>query len=327
MLTDIKVGLTCNNACRHCIMEPIRRREEATQRGLDASFEQVCVAIDTAAGRGDEGVTFTGGEVTIRSDLFALVSHALGCGLAVTIQTNGRRLVQVLDGAFVTGIADRKRVSFVVALHGSNAAVHDAVTRCPASFAETISGIRHVQNLGFPLWGKVVLSRQNVDDAAATLHLLSSLGVRRVTVAFPHAEDFDEAAFREVVPRYRDLGGLLRALVTALPEGLSIGSVDLETVPYCVLPDPALWPASMDIEFTLARLRGADTSIRMAIDDRLIDWTAIRPTIKTKPPACGHCLMDLLCEGPWSEYIEHFGDDEFRPIADQKLVETFLAAL
>jgi sulfatase maturation enzyme AslB (radical SAM superfamily) len=327
MLTDIKVGLTCNNACRHCIMEPIRQREEANRRGIDATFEQVCAAIDAAASRGDEGVTLTGGEVTIRRDLFALVRHALDRGLTVTIQTNGRRLVQVLDVAFVTGIANRKRVSFVVALHGSNASVHDAVTRRPGSFDETISGIRHVHALSFPLWGKVVLSLQNLEDAAATLDLLSSLGVRRATVAFPHAEDFDEAAFREVVPRYRDLGGLLHSLVTALPGNPRSGSVDLETIPYCVLPDPALWRSSMDIEFTLARLRGADTSIRMAMDDRLIDWTAIRPTIKTKPPVCGHCLMDRLCEGPWSEYIEHFGDEEFRPITDQKLVETFLAAL
>jgi hypothetical protein len=30
--------------------------------------------------------------------------------------------------------------------------------------------------------------------------------------------------------------------------------------------------------------------------------------IKTKPPACGACLLDLLCEGPWQEYVAPFGD-------------------
>jgi len=83
----------------------------------------------------------------------------------------------------------------------------------------------------------------------------------------------------------------------------------------------------MDIEFTLARLRRAGTNIRMAMDDSLIDWSAIRPTIKTKPPECDQCLMDRLCEGPWSEYVDHFGTGEFNPIIDQEQVETFLGAL
>jgi pyruvate-formate lyase-activating enzyme len=327
MLTDIKVGLSCNNACRHCIMDPIRRREEAGRREIDATFEQVCAAIDTAAACGGEGVTLTGGEVTIRQDLPALVKYAIGRGLAVTVQTNGRRLAKVVDGAFLDAVPDRSRLSFVVAMHGSNASIHDCVTRRQGSFAETVTGIRHIVKSGFPLWGKVVLSRMNAADALATLRLLASMGVRRVTIAFPHAEDFDDPVFLEVVPRYSSLAPFLQTLAHSLPDGIPLESVDLETVPFCVMPDAALWRLSMDIEFTLARLRQAGTNIRMAMGDGLIDWTAIRPTIKTKSPACNLCLMDHLCEGPWSEYIGHFGNDEFKPIVDRELVETFLGTL
>jgi hypothetical protein len=326
MLTDIKVGLTCNNACRHCIMEPIRRREEASHREIDATFGQVCAAIDAAAARGDEGVTLTGGEVTVRRDLAALVKHAISCGLTVTIQTNGRRLKKVVDTAFLGAAPDRARVSFVVALHGSRAEVHDGVTRRPGSFVETVAGVQHVVSLGFPVWGKVVLSRINIADALSTLRLLASIAVRRVTIAFPHAEDFDDDVFREVVPRYANLASWLFDLARFLPADLALESVDLETIPYCILPG-ALWRFSMDIEFTLARLRQAGTDIRMAMDDRVINWTAVRPTIKTKTPVCDLCLMDRLCEGPWSEYVAHFGSEEFRAITDQALVEAFFASL
>jgi MoaA/NifB/PqqE/SkfB family radical SAM enzyme len=327
MLTDIKVGLSCNNACRHCIMEPIRLREVAGSHKIDATFGQVCAAMDAAAARGDEGITLTGGEVTIRRDLLALITYGIGRGLIVTVQTNGRRLAKVLDQAFLDAVSDRSRLSFVVALHGSNASIHDSVTRRKGSFDETVAGIRQVLQSGFPVWGKVVLSRLNLADALATLRLLASISVRRVTVAFPHAEDFDDAVFREVVPRYSDLASFLTELAGSRPEDLSLESVDLETIPYCILPDPALWRSSMDIEFTLARLRRAGTNIRMAMDDSLIDWSAIRPTIKTKPPQCDQCLMDRLCEGPWSEYVDHFGTGEFKPIIDQEQVETFLGAL
>lgn len=327
MLTDIKVGLTCNNACRHCIMVPVRRREDAAGNAVDASFAQICAAIDAAASRGDEGITLTGGEVTVRDDLYGLVHHAIERKLTVTIQTNGRRLKKSVNAAFLDGIGDRSRVSFVVALHGSEATVHDAVTRRPGSFEETIVGIQHVLGLGFQIWGKVVLSRLNVGDAVATLRILTSLGVRSVTIAFPHAEDFDEASFNEVVPRYGDLRALFDELASSPREALRLEHLDLETMPFCILSHAVLWSSSMDIDFAMARLSGSDTSIRMAFDDSVIDWSATRPTIKTKSKACSSCLMERLCEGPWAEYAAHFGVDEFRPITDRLLVERFLAAL
>jgi MoaA/NifB/PqqE/SkfB family radical SAM enzyme len=109
----------------------------------------------------------------------------------------------------------------VIALHGSQASVHDRVTRRPRSFEDTLAGIRHVVTLGFPVWGKVVLSRLNLADALATVRLLASMAVRRVTIAFPRVEDFDDAVFREVVPRYRDLVCFLRDLANSLQENSS----------------------------------------------------------------------------------------------------------
>jgi hypothetical protein len=308
-------------------MDPIRRREEVTRGEIDASFEQICAAIDTASTRGDEGITLTGGEVTIRRDFCDLVHHGLSRGLSITIQTNGRRLACVVNEEFFKGITDRTYLTFVVALHGSNAVVHDSITRREGSFEETLSGIKHVREQGFKVWGKVVLSRLNMEDAIETLRLFATMGVQNITMAFPHAEDFDEDVFREVVPRYSDLSRLLGKLAEPLSIGVVLEHLDLETIPYCVMPTQTLWRSSMDIDFALAKLRGEGTTIRMAIDDRLIDWTTTRPAIKTKSSVCVRCLMDRLCEGPWAEYVHHFGDDELRPIDDRRMVEAFLETL
>ena len=35
---------------------------------------------------------------------------------------------------------------------------------------------------------------------------------------------------------------------------------------------------------------------------------------KTKGPQCKNCLYFSICEGPWREYPEIFGWDEFKPV-------------
>ncbi len=35
---------------------------------------------------------------------------------------------------------------------------------------------------------------------------------------------------------------------------------------------------------------------------------------KVKFPQCKNCKYDSICEGPWKEYSEHYGDAEFQPL-------------
>ena len=35
---------------------------------------------------------------------------------------------------------------------------------------------------------------------------------------------------------------------------------------------------------------------------------------KLKFPQCRNCKFDSSCEGPWKEYPEKLGSDEFKPI-------------
>jgi len=49
------------------------------------------------------------------------------------------------------------------------------------------------------------------------------------------------------------------------------------------------------------------------------DYTVHRLTEgKLKGPQCQECIMNPICEGPWREYPEHYGFDEFRPVKDTK---------
>jgi hypothetical protein len=40
---------------------------------------------------------------------------------------------------------------------------------------------------------------------------------------------------------------------------------------------------------------------------------------KVKFPQCIRCRFDLVCEGPWKEYPERYGSEEFKPVPGKKI--------
>lgn len=326
MLCDIKVGLSCNNACVHCIMEPVKKAQQRSGNSLDADTTSVQGLIASAAERGFSHITLTGGEVTIRPDFPDLVLFALAQGLTVVIQTNGRQLARPSRRAFLRQVTDPDRVQFVIALHGPDEAIHDAVTRRPGSFQQTMRGIESLQQDGFRVCGKLVISRINLDGIVATLRLLKRLDIGECVVAFPHAEDFSSQVFHRVVPRYEAVAAVIQAILTADP-AIFPSEISYETIPYCVVRDVRFWRSSLDLVFLRERMRGSETLIEMSMTGDTIDWSAARGQIKTKPTACPACLLDPLCEGPWLEYVAHFGEGEFQSVTDRALVNQFIEAI
>lgn len=323
MHTDIKVGLSCNNACIHCIMSPVLEAMSTQGQPLDDSCSEVERKIGDAALRGYDRIVLTGGEVTLRSDFVHLVKYAVDQGLNVTIQTNGRRLS---NPAVLLSLAamDRHKVGFVIAYHSANPVVHDSVTRRQGSHAQTTKAIQALRELGFLLCGKVVLSLANYGELSATLMSLHYLGIQEVIVAFPHAEGFTDERFAEVVPTYTQLSEILReAFSAAKSAGMH---VVFETFPFCVMNEEN-WPNNQDLFHISQESEPLSTVILMPGQQQAIDWRTTRKQIKSKPLQCSCCLFDNLCEGPWSEYVEHFGFAEFVPVDDCSRVDRFIARL
>lgn len=323
MHTDIKVGLSCNNACTHCIMSPAQDRMTTEGVGLDDSREEVELKIRAAATSGYDQVVLTGGEVTMRADFVDLVKFAIALGLSVSVQTNARRLS---DPAVLQSLSEvaRSRVDFVVAYHSADPATHDSITRRQGSHAQTTEAIRGLRALGFEVCGKTVLSRANYAVLGATLEALSRLEIDEVIVSFPHAEGFNTERFTAVVPTYTTIGD---ALHQALTDSKSMGMRILcETFPFCVMHEDD-WCLNLDLVHVTQETDPLTTVISMPGHQELIDWRKSRKEIKHKSPKCKRCLLDHLCEGPWSEYPEHFGFTEFIPIEDPSRVENFITSL
>lgn len=317
MYTDIKVGYSCNNSCIHCVIAPIKANLMNGDEGIDSSTNTVKTHIDEAFNRGSDAIVLTGGEITIRKDFHELVHHAISKGLKVTIQTNARKLANPKMLSFLN---DAPRIQFIVAIHGPTAEIHDRVTRVPNSFKQTVQAIDNLtQYENADVCGKLVISNLNRSHLKETVVFLAGHGINRSVVAFPHAKDFPEEVFKKVIPAYRDIQKpLLEALDYARDNGLKLR---FETIPYCILRGRSeYWKYSLDANYIV---NGPDVPgfIQATDDDELKDWEKLRKQIKTKGEQCNLCVMDKICEGPWTEYVDYFGDAEFVPITDPDAVE------
>lgn len=296
MRLDLKVGFTCNNLCTFCVQGDKR------ERILPRPSEEMKAILREERRKTDE-VVFTGGEPTVHKDLLHVIAYARALGYRVIqLQTNGRRLSHepYLDAAIRAGV---NQVS--PALHGSTAEIHDGLTRAPGSWSQTRRGIEAARRRGLTVITNSVVTQQNAKDLPDLARLLVSLDVQQIQFAYVHPEGTALREFDQVVPRFTDaMPTLHEALDIVAAAGIRAFA---EAVPYCFMKGHE----RQVVEAIIPDTRVIDKP--MVIED----YTAYRlQEGKAKGPQCRTCTFDPHCEGPWREYPDGYGWDEFVPRSD-----------
>ena len=303
MLTyDLKTGYSCNNQCKHCVIEDSRDKLIELKSSIDLNTEDCLRQVDYAVAQGAEYIVLTGGEVTIRKDFPTLVDYCSLKGLNITIQTNGRRL-HVPEVA--RAISTCSGIRCVVALHGACSDTHDGITQVVGSFNETCKGIRYAVQQGILTILKVVISKKNRSELSKIVKLANELGVRYVCFAFPHAQGGARKRFAEVVTTYSELHPDLDSLIGEA-KAYHI-QIEFEAIPFCIIPHDMQLVGELKYRF--------GNTLCTQVGEEPFDWAKVRKNIKSKAPQCSFCSMDSVCEGVWSEYIDAYGGSEFVPIS------------
>jgi MoaA/NifB/PqqE/SkfB family radical SAM enzyme len=291
---DIKTGFLCNNNCMFCA--------QAHNRGKgNKTTEQIKEDLSLAKKNNCTGVVFTGGETTIRKDLFEIVSYAKQLSFrSIQLQTNGRMLAYkpLCQKLINLGVNE-----FSPALHGHTSTIHDSLTRCKGSFDQTIKGIKNVRELDQFIVTNSVVTRKNYQYLPELAELLVKLEVNQFQMAFVHPIGNAYRYYHEIVPKMSLAAPYIHK---ALQIGINAGiTVMAEAMPYCLMQGYEKYVSERYIPLT--EIRGYDYI------DLNYKNTRIREG-KAKFPQCEGCRYDNVCEGPWKEYPEKFGSKEFKPI-------------
>ncbi len=291
---DIKTGFLCNNNCRFCV-------QADNKFSGNRSIEDIKSDL-TECRRRCEGVVFTGGEVTIRKDFLELVKYASRLGYeSIQIQTNGR-MFSSLDFCKKTILAGA--TMFSPAIHGYCADQHDFLTRAPESFAQTLKGIQNLKKLGQVVITNSVVVKPNYRNLPELARLLVSLKVNQFQFAFVHAMGNAMTNFDSMIPKMSLVAPYMhKGLQIGMDAGITCVS---EAMPYCMMKG---------YEICVVENRIPATEVRGKKSQNTNDFTLERKFHgKMKFPQCKECKYDSICEGPWREYPERFGDSEFNPI-------------
>lgn len=339
---DLNLGYSCNADCPFCYykMSAKNRRKDN-----DLTTEQAKRLLCYIRWRGKEAVDLTGGEPTIRSDIFELVEYARGLGFKeVTIITNGIRLVEkgFVERLIRSGVND-----FLFSLHGHNAEIHEKLTGVTGSFDKINQAISTVKRIGSTrIRSNTVVNGMNFRHVKAIAEILHSSGVQHSNFILFNPIVEATCAQEEVNVRYSEAAPYLREVIDAYKEKFE--RITIRYLPFCFLLgyeqyitecpqiqyDPFEWDYFVRMRIrnglllsSMATLIGLLLLPNVGRVFTLPIHTLLREAImrglsfknKIKGEVCKKCKFDWVCDALWKEYAQYNGFDELSPVHGNKI--------
>lgn len=305
----ITVGFRCNNNCLMCSVDNFRKKFS------DRTTDDIIAELRRGRSLGFESVEFTGGEPTVRPDFLFLVYEAKKLGYKIiNTGTNGRvfSYTKFCREAFKRGLTG---VNF--ALHGSSARLHDAITRTPGSFRQSIQGIKNV--LKEPTLKDVyllsVIFRLNLEDVGGLVKLTRSLGIKHWNLLNLIPEGAAAGNYRHLVVPLVELARKFNgnfSLFGLLPE------ISFFDFPPCLF-NPAFHSDKSRFQFITVKDRKENAmQVGYGVKSPKKAGTVYIDKRRSRLPICRLCCHSDECGGVWKEYIRVFG---------QKIVSAEIAEL
>lgn len=292
---DLKTGFSCNNMCSFCVQGDKRYKFK------DKNTNELVRLMQIAARRSIRSIVFTGGEPTIREDLIYLVKAAKRLGFSkIQIQSNGRMFAYLNYCKLLvrSGVTE-----FSPAIHGSTAKLHEALVCSPGSFNEVVRGIKNLVKLKQFVLTNTVITKINYSDLPRIAKLLIKLGVNQYQFAFIHILGSAHKNRLSLVPKKSKIMPFVKR---GLDMGRKAGVTAVtEAIPFCFM---------ISYENNIAERNIPDTTVFDA-NFEISDYAEYRQKEgKVKAVKCKKCHYFKICEGPWKEYIQLFGWEEFIPV-------------
>jgi MoaA/NifB/PqqE/SkfB family radical SAM enzyme len=158
----------CNLSCRHCYINPAQHGTETLPKETVLRWLRLFARPEQ-----ESNLILLGGEPTMHPDLAAVIRAAKSMRYAVTVDSNGYLLHDLLERVTPSEL---DFLSF--SLDGPDAAVNDPI-RGDKVFAVCTENLRKAVALGFRTSLIYTVSSRNIDHLHRMPALLADLGVRR----------------------------------------------------------------------------------------------------------------------------------------------------
>ena len=164
----VQLDLTyrCNERCVHCYLDHDDHGEMTTA--------EIKSLLDQMADAGVFFLTISGGEIMMRKDFFEILEHAHARTFSIKLKTNGV-LIRKKEAERIRALGVE---SVQISVYSHRAEVHDAITKMPGSFRQTIEAVRLLRAVHLHVTMANVLMVQNAKDYPGVRALANELGAQ-----------------------------------------------------------------------------------------------------------------------------------------------------
>jgi len=304
----ILTGFSCNNNCIFC--------SNINDRAQDRSTSEILEDIKTAHNQKKYNtIEFLGGEVTIRSDFFKLISYANQLGFKkIRITTNGRMFSypEFSKKAVKAGLKD-----ITVSIYGHNKKLHEGATRSPGSFEQCVIGIKNIKKTkGLNLLTSTVVSKINYKYLYEIGSFVHKLGSSRWNIfdLIPDgkgAENYDilMVNYKKISPYINKIYNLTNKI-----------NITIYDFPLCLFENKFFNNEHILFFTPETRYRHSMKQVGYGFSHR-VDKISKKSKIiyqdkyRMKTDFCKKCLYFNKCQGITKQYFKKYGIKEIKELS------------
>jgi MoaA/NifB/PqqE/SkfB family radical SAM enzyme len=286
---EIVTGFSCNQNCKFCSVR---------QGNFDKTTKQVKEDINRAAKENPMEINFTGGEPTIRKDIFELIEYVRDKRInGRRVTTNGRLFSYE---KFTNKMIESGLTGAIFSIHAPNAKLHDYLTQVRGSFEQTTKGLENLREFSDDIDVNVVINTKNYKTLPELAELLiDKYDIRAICLIFPSI-DGNLLKNLWLVPTYNEIKKYLHQAIDVIKNRGKTGWT--LNMPVCFFEGYELYSSVGELK----------TKMFWPDQDTTLDEKRKEDKVKLK--VCEECKYRLICYGVPKDYIDLKGEKGIKAV-------------
>lgn len=196
----------CSQNCVFCSVGDLHGNKSKTT-------DQIVGIMKDGRKNGYQNIEFSGGEVTIRKDIFDLIKIAKELGYKNIGMVSNGRMFFYKD--FCKKIIKNGLNYVLISLHGHNKKIQEEISCTPGSFDQSVAGIKNLINLKIPIAISTAINKFNYLHLEDLGKFINKLGVNywMISDLIPEGKanknyDFLSISYEQFLPELKKIGKL-----------------------------------------------------------------------------------------------------------------------
>lgn len=302
---SLNIHYKCNAKCIFCV---VGIPENPIQENKYNNLENIVNDLEIGYKNGYRGLVLSGGEPTIHPHIVKTIKKAKDIGYKhIEMKTNG---IKLENYEFTKAISEAGLDTFCISIHGPDAKTHDYLVGVPGAFNKIKKAIENIKKIyGVNLITPTCIQKDNYKLLPQTIDFLLDLGTTHICLTFVETNGSAKSHFNKVVPRYKNVIPYLYEAIEKIKESNILWNI--HGFPMCLVPGYEYF--SLDIARHDSGLAGTDIH-----DYNTYEKEHFR---KKDEIVCNNCILDSFCSGPWANYVENYGFDEFNAVTANSITD------